>query len=233
MSGPAPEFVKNLFGSIAHGYDTANDLITFGMARRWRQELVRWSKVRTGDHVLDCATGTGDLAFAFESAVGPTGRVLGTDFCEEMLTAALGKALRKRSKVHFQPADVTKLPFAENSFDVVSIAYGIRNVNNANQAISEMYRVCKPGGRVMILETGDHQWPLLQSAYGFYFKNVVPVLGGLATGKKSAYEYLNQSSQRFPSREEFVSIINSVVPFKEVTYKSLMGGASFIYRAVK
>ncbi|MBX3021001.1 MAG: bifunctional demethylmenaquinone methyltransferase/2-methoxy-6-polyprenyl-1,4-benzoquinol methylase UbiE [Bdellovibrionales bacterium] len=232
MQGPRPEEIKSIFTSVAAGYDRANDAMTFGMARSWRRKTVAWSGAQRGDHVLDCATGTGDLALEFKRAVGPQGHVTGTDFCESMLDKAPPKAKALGLNVDFSLADVTQLPFSDNQFDIASIAYGIRNVSDPAKALREMARVVKPGGRVMILETGDTPSTGLKLAMQFYIRQVVPRLGGWITGQRGAYEYLNRSSRGFPSRERFVDLMNSTHAFKTCEYRTLMGGASFIYRGV-
>lgn len=228
--GPNPEFVNQLFGNIAPTYDLANDVITFGLARGWRNQLVRWSDVQSGQKILDCATGTGDLAIAFKRVVGKNGQVIGTDFCPGMLEFAPQKASKLGQNVQFEQADVMQLPYDDQQFDVASIAYGIRNVSDPAKALSEMARVCRPGGKVMILETGKTRHPVLAKIIHLYFNHIVPFLGGMISGNRSAYEYLNQSSSSFPCREDFVSLMNSTGAFKKVEYKSLMGGASFIYK---
>lgn len=232
ITSPQPDDVQKIFTEIADGYDNANDAITFGLARSWRKALVHWSGAGAGDDVLDCATGTGDLALEFKRAVGREGRVVGTDFCRAMLEKAPGKARALGLDVEFQWADALDLPFADNTFEFASIAYGIRNVGNAEKAIREMARVVRPAGAVMILETGDSQFPVIQWGFDLYFKHVVPVVGGWITGKKSAYQYLSRSSKRFPSRENFVNILKSTGCFSSVEYRSLMGGASFMYKAI-
>lgn len=228
--GKDPEFVKDLFGSIAGTYDRANDAITFGMARMWRKRIVAWSNARLGDNVLDCATGTGDLALSFKRAVGNEGRVVGSDFCPEMLELAPAKAKEAGLEVDFELGDVTDLKYEDNSFDITSIAYGIRNVSDPVKAIAEMARVTRPGGRVMILETGEARSPLVRTGIGLYFNHVVPRLGGLVSGKRSAYEYLNKSSGVFPCRDEFVNLMKKTGTFDLVEFQSLMGGASYSYR---
>ncbi|MGE4132131.1 MAG: bifunctional demethylmenaquinone methyltransferase/2-methoxy-6-polyprenyl-1,4-benzoquinol methylase UbiE [Bdellovibrionales bacterium] len=229
MSGPQPERIRDLFSSVAPGYDLANDAMTFGLARRWRKVLVHWSGVRHGESVLDCATGTGDLAFDFKRVVGPEGRVVGTDFCDQMLKVAVEKAQRKKLGVEFIQADAMRLPFDDNAFDVTSIAYGIRNVADPITTLAEMARATKSKGRVMILETGDTPSPTLKPFINFYFKKIVPRVGGWLTGQRQAYEYLTSSSQAFPSREDFVEIMLSTGLFESVQYRALMGGASFVY----
>lgn len=230
--GPDEAFVKNLFGTISNTYDRANDVITMGMARLWRRELVDWSVVHEGDWILDCATGTGDLALEFKKAVGPQGTVVGTDFCEEMLAIAPTKADKQNLSVTFELGDVLDLQYPDNKFDISSIAYGIRNVANTQRALSEMARVTKPGGRVMILETGEIENPLLRKAIRMYFEKVVPKLGGWVSGHPEAYEYLQNSSGRFPSGAEFCELMRSTTQFATVEFKSLMGGASYIYKGI-
>jgi demethylmenaquinone methyltransferase/2-methoxy-6-polyprenyl-1,4-benzoquinol methylase len=233
IQGPHPEEIKTLFSSVAHGYDKANDAMTFGMAHRWRKKLVEWSSAEAGQRVLDCATGTGDLAIEFKYAVGPQGEVIGTDFCSKMLEMAPAKALAKGLDISFQLADAMSLPFTDNRFDISSMAYGIRNISQPEKAIAEMARVVKPGGRVMILETGDAPESSLKRAYEFYFKHVVPRVGGWITGQRQAYEYLVRSSRRFPSRERFVETMQSTGAFSSCEFKVLFGGASFLYRGIK
>jgi demethylmenaquinone methyltransferase/2-methoxy-6-polyprenyl-1,4-benzoquinol methylase len=232
MQGPRPDEIKSLFSSVAHGYDKANDAMTFGMARLWRRRLVAWSGAGPGDRVLDCASGTGDLALAFKEAVGSEGEVVGTDFCESMLELAPPKAARRGLEVEFRLADVTRLPFEDGRFDISSIAYGIRNVSDPARALSEMARVVKPGGAVMILETGDTPDSALRSVMGFYIRRVVPRIGGWITGRRDAYEYLNRSSLGFPSRERFIELMDSTGAFTSCEHKVLCGGASFLYRGI-
>lgn len=232
LSGPKPEDIRRMFSSVADGYDRANDVMTLGMARLWRKELVTWSGVRAGEKVLDCATGTGDLALEFKRVVGIQGHVVGTDFCQAMLAQAPIKAQKEKLSVEFKIADVLDLPFADKTFDVCSIAYGIRNVEDPIKAISEMARVVKSNGCVMVLETGHAPHPKLKSLFDFYLKKIVPRIGGWITGKRDAYEYLSRSSSEFPSRESFVHLMQKSANFRQVQYKALMGGASFLYKGI-
>lgn len=228
--GPNPDEIKNLFNSIASTYDKSNDVITLGFVHPWRKAMIKYSGAKAGDHVLDCATGTGDLAIEFKKVVGKDGYVLGTDFCEGMLDEAPKKAKEQNLEIDFELADATNLPYEDNKFDITSIGYGIRNVVDPAKAICEMARVTKPNGVVIILETGDTRNPFLQPFINLYFKHLVPRLGGWTSGKPKAYEYLNKSSSLFPSRNDFVDIMTSTKQFSKVEYKSLMGGASFIYK---
>ena len=231
VMGQDPQFIRSLFASISENYDRANDVMTFGLARLWRRRLVQWSGAHPGDAILDCATGTGDLALEFKKFLGPSSRVVGGDFCEDMLKHAPRKAFDRGLDVEFVVADAMALPFKDDTFNVTSIAYGIRNVADPVRALREMARVTVPGGTMMVLETGSGQLPVLRTLMRMYFQNVVPQMGGLVTGHKSAYEYLNRSSGEFPSRHHFVDMIMQTGKFSSVEYRSLMGGASFLYRA--
>ncbi len=229
-NGPQPEYIRDLFNSISGSYDKANDVITMGLARNWRKSVVDWSEASEGQRVLDCATGTGDLAIEFKHAVGETGKVIGTDFCEGMLKLAPKKAKKENVDVIFELGDVMNLNYPTEEFDVASIAYGIRNVADPVRGLQEMARVTKPGGYVMVLETGETETPILKRLVNFYFEHFVPRLGGWVSGRRDAYEYLQNSSRHFPSGEEFVALMSSTGAFEKVEYRRLMGGASYIYR---
>ncbi len=228
--GPNPEDIKNLFNSISKTYDKTNDIITMGFVRPWRKKMISHSGAKSGDKVLDCATGTGDLAFEFKKVVGPTGTVLGTDFCKGMLEEGPKKAKLLNLDVQFEFADATCLQYEDNSFDITSIGYGIRNVSDPVKALCEMARVTKPGGTVIVLETGDTKNPVLQPFINIYFKHIVPRLGGWTSGNRPAYEYLNKSSNHFPSKNDFLNLMNQTGQLQGLSCKTLMGGASFIYK---
>jgi demethylmenaquinone methyltransferase / 2-methoxy-6-polyprenyl-1,4-benzoquinol methylase len=225
-----PEKIKNMFGKVAGKYDLANSVLSLGIHHLWRRKLVGLSDVQPGQKVLDCATGTGDLAIEFKKQVGTLGEVVGTDFCVEMLGPAPKKAKDKGLEIKFQVADVMDLPFEVNSFDVSSISFGIRNVQDPKKGLSEMARVTKPGGQVMILEFGQMQWPVISTVYNFYSEKVLPGLGALVTGEKEAYEYLHKSSQNFPCREDFLDLMKSTGSFSNVQYTTLTGGIAYIYQ---
>lgn len=228
---PDPDFIRSLFSSISENYDTANDAMTFGLARLWRKRLVKWSEAKRGDSVLDCATGTGDLALEFKRAVGPKGRVVGSDFCADMLKFAPNKANRKKLHVDFEQADVLALPYKNGEFDIASIAYGIRNVADPMRAFQEMARVVKPSGKVMILETGSVQSPVMKPFIELYFQKIVPKVGGFITGHTTAYDYLNRSSAHFPAGQEFVDWLMKSGAFTTCEWRPLLGGASHLYKA--
>ncbi|MEN0059934.1 MAG: bifunctional demethylmenaquinone methyltransferase/2-methoxy-6-polyprenyl-1,4-benzoquinol methylase UbiE, partial [Bdellovibrio sp.] len=204
---PNPEIIRAMFSKVAARYDRGNNVLSMGIHHLWRKKLVRYSGAQPGHHVLDCATGTGDLAIEFKKAVGPTGVVLGTDFCAEMLIPAPAKARELGLEIQFEQADVTQLQYADNRFDRASISFGIRNVGDPVKALQEMARVTKPGGQVLILEFGQVSLPIFGSIYNFYSQNILPKIGGWVTGQKEAYEYLQKSSAAFPCREEFVKLM--------------------------
>ncbi len=199
----------------------------------WKEKLVKVSAAKAGESVLDCATGTGDLAIRFKRKVGRTGKVMGIDFCSEMVALAPAKATAENLDVQFQRADVLRLPFSDKSFDIVSISFGIRNVADPLKGLNEMARVLKPGGRLVILEFGQIQNPVLGKLYQFYAQKVLPVLGGILTGQKKAYEYLENSSAQFPCRENFLNLMNETKSFSKTSYRSLSGGVAYIYEAIK
>lgn len=229
-TGPNPERIRSMFSSIAPGYDRANTILSAGVHHLWRRSLVKWSGASLGSHVLDCATGTGDLALEFKRVVGQTGEVLGTDFCPEMLVPAPEKARRAGLEVAFETADVTALPYASQRFDVASISFGIRNVHDAKKGLSELARVTKSGGRVMVLEFGQPSMPGLAQAYRFYSSSVLPKIGGWVTGKPDAYEYLQSSSSAFPCGDEFTKLMSSTGAFSSVEARPLSFGIAYLYR---
>lgn len=231
--GPQAEKIQNMFAKVASNYDKANSVLSMGIHHLWRKQVVKWSGAQTGQSVLDCATGTGDLAIEFKKTVGDSGQVVGTDFCVEMLSYAPAKAIAKNLHIKFEQADVTQLQFADQSFDISSISFGIRNVNDPVKGISEMARVTKPGGVVMVLEFGQIKAPVIGPLYSFYSEKILPIIGGLVTGQGQAYKYLQESSAAFPCREEFVKLMLSTGMFSKVEFKSVSGGIAYIYKGYR
>src|SRR3954451_12468809 len=198
-----------------------------GVHHLWRRAAVRWSGAKAGDAVLDCATGTGDLAIAFKKAVG-SGRVVGTDFTPEMIDLAR----RKSSDIVFDVADVTNLPFDDASFDIASISFGIRNVGDPEKGIAEMARVVRPDGRVIVLEFGQPSNRLASLLYDSYRRHFLPRLGGAVTGEREAYEYLESSAARFPCGGDFVSMMRASAPLATIDFRPLTFGIAYLYRGV-
>ncbi len=222
--------IQSMFSDIAGSYDTANSVLSLGIHHLWKNKLVQMTPLKDGDSVLDCATGTGDLALSYKKKVGPTGQVIGTDFCQAMLDEAPSKAKKQNLDVHFQWADVTDLKFDDDRFDATSISFGIRNVEDRNRAFQEMARVTKPGGHVMILEFGQIQTPVLRQAYNFYSTKILPWLGGVVSGKPKAYQYLNDSSQIFPCGQNFKNDVLDTNLYSDVQITPLSFGVAYIYK---
>lgn len=228
-SGPDPNKIRPMFAAIARRYDRANTVLSGGVHHLWRRKAVRWAAVKGGDRVLDCATGTGDLAIAFREAVGDDGRVIGTDFVPEMLELARVKA----PAIEFEVADVTRLPYDDASFDVSSISFGIRNVGEPRKGIAEMARVVRSGGRVIVLEFGQPRNRLFGSLYDFYTRHLMPRIGGLLTGERDAYAYLQTSAGRFPCGDDFLALMRESAEFTSVEALPLTFGVAYLYKGVK
>jgi demethylmenaquinone methyltransferase/2-methoxy-6-polyprenyl-1,4-benzoquinol methylase len=224
LRGKKSKLVQDMFNSIADSYDTGNNLITFGLHNKWKQKLVRISGAGINTRVLDCATGTGDLAFMF-SKKGAI--VIGCDFSEKMLKVA--KSKNRSNSIKFETQDVTQLTYSDNTFDICTISYGIRNVENVETALSEMARVVRSGGRLLILETGVPENPVMKAGYRLHTKLLMPTVGAIAGGNKEAYDYLSASSSDFPSGRKFVGLMNRTKLFSAVQALPLMGGSSYIY----
>ncbi len=224
-----PKNIQTMFASIASSYDKANTIMTFGLDKKWRKQVVKYSGAKKQDRVLDCATGTGDLAFCFENITGAT--TVGIDFCPEMISIAKQKAIQQKSHTKFQTADMTQLPFKDNQFTICSVAYGIRNTNAIELALKEMARVTRSKGYLVILETGSSSPFFIKQGISLYTKYLMPLLGGWISGKKTAYQYLNHSSQNFPGGKNFTQLLKDTGYFENIEFQSLCFGASFLYRA--
>ena len=220
--------VRQMFAQIAPRYDLANEVLSLGIHRSWRRTAVRESGARSGQSVLDCATGTGDLALEFKRWVGAAGKVIGTDFCAEMLAIAPQKASKAGLDVRFEAADATSLPYPDESFDVAAIAFGIRNVDEPLRCLSEMARVTKRDGRVVVLEFGQPRG-VFGALFRFYSRRIMPWLGGLLTGERAAYEYLPRTAAIFPSGERFLSMMREAGAFTECYARPLTLGTAYVY----
>ncbi|MGD8426765.1 MAG: bifunctional demethylmenaquinone methyltransferase/2-methoxy-6-polyprenyl-1,4-benzoquinol methylase UbiE [Balneolaceae bacterium] len=222
------EKVRRMFADIAEDYDRVNSILSFGVHHGWRSRTVQLSGAKRGDSVLDCATGTGDLALEFKDKVGDEGYVLGTDFCKEMIEHAPQKAVERNLEVDFEVADAMNLPYEDDRFDVASIAFGIRNVDDPVKALKEMARVVKAGGTVVVLEFGQPKG-LLKYPYDFYSQYIMPALGGWISGNREAYTYLPRTSAAFPAGNEFVKLMKEAACFSSQMFERLTGGIAYVY----
>ncbi len=194
--------IRNLFAAIARYYDFLNSLLSLRRDRSWRRETVKASNVEPKSKVLDVCTGTGELALAYADKISAQGFVIGSDFCFEMLVIGDQKVERRGRNVgtSFLTADTLTLPFLDDTFDVVSVGFGIRNVSDLEMGIREMARVAAPGGRVVILEFTQPVNPLFRGFYYFYFTKILPFIGNRISGSDDdAYGYLPRSVMKFPN----------------------------------
>jgi demethylmenaquinone methyltransferase/2-methoxy-6-polyprenyl-1,4-benzoquinol methylase len=222
------EAVRAMFANIAPRYDVVNVALSFGIDRLWRRRLIRLSGAREGASALDCATGTGDVALALKQVVGPRGSVLGTDFCAEMLESAPRKAAKRGLDVRFEVADAMRLPYPDETFDLATISFGIRNVDHPPTALKEMARVVRRGGRVAVLEFGQPTG-VFGALYRLYSERILPVVGGAMSGNREAYSYLNRTAAAFPCGEAFAAIMRETGAFESVSFASLTFGVAYIY----
>ena len=225
------EHVRQMFADIAPRYDVANSALSFGVHHLWRRAMVRLSGAKRGMSVLDCATGTGDVAIAFKKVVGAEGSVLGTDFCAEMMKTAPAKAHKHKLDVRFEVADAMNLPYPTASFDIATISFGIRNVDVPTKALGEMARTVRSGGKVVVLEFGQPDG-IFGALYRFYSTRILPVIGGILTGNREAYSYLNRTAAAFPCREDFLALMQETGRFEYVSYKSVTFGIAYVYVGV-
>ncbi len=194
------ERVQEMFAQIAPRYDFLNHTLSLGIDIRWRKYTVKRLSLATEQPVLDCCTGTGDLAILLAKHLAGRAKVFGTDFCKPMLDLAAEKAQKlPELDVEFQEADSQELPFDDSTFQAVTVAFGLRNVQDTDRGLREMVRVCAPGGQVAVLEFSEPTMPGLKQVYRGYFQHILPRIGqSVAKNDKSAYEYLPNSVAQFP-----------------------------------
>lgn len=227
------EKIQQMFGAIAPKYDFLNRLLSFGIDRRWRKQAVRLLKYREGARILDVATGTGDVALEIARSTPASVRITGADFCKEMVELGEVKvaASQYAERIDFKVAPCEDLPFASDTFDSITIAFGIRNVVDRKLGLAEMWRVLRPGGRMIILEFSTPRSQLFRQIYYFYFRRLLPVVGGLFS-RYNAYKYLPDSVLEFPSHEEF-SRMMSEAGFRNIHLHELTFGIATIYAGEK
>lgn len=223
--------VRGVFDSVAPRYDVMNDLMSLGLHRAWKAYAVLVADVRAGHRVLDIAGGTGDLAQAFARKVGSTGQVVHTDINAAMLRVGRDRLLDGGLVLPTTVCDAEKLPFASDSFDRVSVGFGLRNMTHKDQALAEMQRVLKPGGKLLVLEFSRVARPL-EKVYDWYSFNVLPRLGKLVAGDASSYQYLAESIRMHPGQEELKAMMKRS-GFGHVDYHNLTGGVAALHVAIK
>jgi demethylmenaquinone methyltransferase/2-methoxy-6-polyprenyl-1,4-benzoquinol methylase len=226
------EQVAKMFNNISGRYDFLNHFLSLGIDIQWRKKAIRFLKPFQPKTILDVATGTGD--FAFEALALKPEKVVGVDISEGMLDVGRKKVqtARKSDKIELTYGDSENLPFQDNSFDAVTVAFGVRNFENLDKGLNEIHRVIKPGGHIVVLEFSKPiKFPMKQ-LYHFYFRYVLPVIGRLVSKDQSAYTYLPESVQAFPDGNLFLNHLIKA-GFKETNCRSLTFGISSLYTATK
>lgn len=223
------EKIQQMFGAIAPRYDFLNRLLSFGIDRRWRTKAVRLLKYHEGSRILDVATGTGDVALEIALRTPGSVKITGADFCKEMVDLGAVKVAASpyADRIDLKVAPCEDLPFANDTFDSITIAFGIRNVVDRKLGLAEMWRVLRPGGRMIILEFSTPRSRLFRQLYYFYFRRLLPVVGGLFS-RYNAYKYLPDSVLEFPSQEEFSHMMGET-GFRNIHLHELTFGIATIY----
>ncbi|RLB73536.1 MAG: bifunctional demethylmenaquinone methyltransferase/2-methoxy-6-polyprenyl-1,4-benzoquinol methylase UbiE [Deltaproteobacteria bacterium] len=222
--------IRDMFSAIAPRYDFLNRLLSLGIDRGWRRTLTRMALKNDTAAILDVACGTGDVSLALRRKA-PAARIVGLDFSQAMLDLAAVKIEQEQAGIELVAASAEELPFPATDFDLLTIAFGIRNVVDKKKALGEFYRVLKPQGRLAVLEFSQPDYAWFRVPYNFYFFKILPLIGGLFV-KRSAYRYLPDSVAKFPSRDEFVSWLKDA-GFSNCRYHSLTFGIATLYLAEK
>jgi demethylmenaquinone methyltransferase/2-methoxy-6-polyprenyl-1,4-benzoquinol methylase len=223
--------VRGVFDSVAPKYDLMNDLMSMGLHRAWKAFTVLVANLHEGDQVLDIAGGTGDLSMAFSKKVGKTGRVVHTDINEAMLRTGRNRLLDAGIALPTLVCDAEKLPFPSNHFNVVSVAFGLRNMTHKDVALTEMNRVLKPGGKLLVLEFSKVA-PPLEKMYDWYSFKILPKLGKLVAGDDSSYRYLAESIRMHPGQDELKALMKSS-GFGHVDYHNMSAGLVALHAGIK
>ena len=226
------EYIERLFSSIAPRYDLLNSVLSFNRHKYWRAFAVEKCRLSLGDRALDVCTGTLDLAIGLSEIVGPSGSVLGVDFCRPMLEIGQRKlAARGIQNVSVAEENVEHLSVPSNSFDAATIGFALRNVENVENTLVEMTRAVKPGGRVVSLELAQPQGAIFRHIYGLYSR-LLPFIGGVLSGSKESYAYLPASVKRFYSREELAAIM-AKVGLTDIEVYNLTAGIATVHVGIK
>ncbi|GAB6047927.1 bifunctional demethylmenaquinone methyltransferase/2-methoxy-6-polyprenyl-1,4-benzoquinol methylase UbiE [Methyloparacoccus murrellii] len=232
--GEKARLVRSVFDSVAGKYDLMNDLMSLGIHRIWKRIALQLSHVRYGEQVLDLAGGTGDMTALFRERVGDRGGVVLSDINAEMLTRGRDRLIDEgvTSGVAFAQIDAEKLPFPDNTFDCVCIAFGLRNVTHKEEALKSMRRVLKPGGRVIVLEFSEVQGALLKKTYDLYSFKLLPLMGRLVAKDEDSYRYLAESIRMHPNQETLKQMMQGA-GFERCEYFNLTHGVVAIHRGYK
>jgi demethylmenaquinone methyltransferase/2-methoxy-6-polyprenyl-1,4-benzoquinol methylase len=225
------QHVRGVFDSVASNYDVMNDLMSLGLHRVWKAYTVQVARLKEGDQVLDIAGGTGDLSMAFAKKVGATGRVVHTDINEAMLTTGRDRLLDHGLALPTVVCDAEKLPFPDQHFHVVSVAFGLRNMTHKAAALEEMCRVLKPGGKLLVLEFSKVAKPL-EKIYDWYSFNILPQLGQRVAGDADSYRYLAESIRMHPGQEELKTLMKNA-GFGHVDFHNLSAGVVALHVGIK
>jgi demethylmenaquinone methyltransferase/2-methoxy-6-polyprenyl-1,4-benzoquinol methylase len=223
--------VRGVFDSVASKYDVMNDLMSMGLHRVWKAYTVQVANLKEGDQVLDIAGGTGDLAMAFAKKVGATGRVVHTDINEAMLCTGRDRLVDQGLALPTLVCDAEKLPFPDGHFNVVSVAFGLRNMTHKDVALKEMCRVLKPGGKLLVLEFSKVAKPL-EKAYDWYSFKILPNLGKLVAGDADSYRYLAESIRMHPGQEDLKTLMKNA-GFGHVDFHNLSAGVVALHMGIK
>jgi demethylmenaquinone methyltransferase/2-methoxy-6-polyprenyl-1,4-benzoquinol methylase len=226
--------VADVFHSVAAKYDVMNDLMSFGVHRLWKRFTIDMSGVRPGNKVLDLAGGTGDLTKKFSKIVGPSGKVVLADINSSMLEVGRERLTNQGyvGNIEYVQANAQYLPFEDNTFDVITIAFGLRNVTDKDEALRSMFRVLKPGGRLLVLEFSQTNNPLLKKAYDLYSFTALPFMGKLVTNDSESYKYLAESIRMHPDQETLKGMMQDA-GFNRVSYHNMTGGMVALHRGIK
>ena len=230
-AGEKAQRVARVFDSVAARYDLMNDLMSMGLHRVWKAVAISQANVRPGQHVLDVASGTGDLALAFAKRVGPHGRVVMSDINGQMLTRGRNRLIDRGCPVESVVCDAEHLPFPDASFDLVTVAFGLRNMTDKPAALTEMARVLKPGGQCLVLEFSKVAAPL-EKIYDLYSFKVLPWLGQKIARDEASYRYLAESIRMHPGPKELAEMLSSA-GFDIVRYQTMSAGVVALHQGVK
>ena len=225
--------VQGVFNSVAAKYDVMNDVMSIGIHRIWKEAMMDWLAPRCGQTLIDVAGGTGDVSFKFLNRAG-SGHATVLDLTENMLFEGRkrAEASEMEQSLDWLVGDAMALPFADNSFDVYTISFGIRNVTRPEDALSEAFRVLRPGGRLMVLEFSQIPVPLVQKAYDLYSFNIIPAMGKMIANDRDSYQYLVESIRKFPNQETFLNMIRGA-GFENVSYRNLSLGIAALHSGWK